>query len=426
VRVLFVPLPEKSHLYCMTPLAWALIAAGHEVRVAAMPALRDAVTGIGVTAVPVGRDSDIHERMAELPDSQDFDTASWSRCEPGEIGWEELLHRYELSVPFGFALYNDPMLADLVDFAGHWQPDLVVRDPLAYAAGIAAEACGAAHVRLLWCADVWGRSRETFRHYVAHAPERRGQDPLAEWLSASGEPYGVRFSEELVDGQATIDMLPAELRLPSTLRELPMRYVAHNGPAVVWDWLREPVTRPRVCLTLGTSNIEGYGDDYVSVLTVLRELADLDIEVVAALAPAQRAKLGEVPANARIVDNVALHTLLPSCSAIIHHGGFGSFATALDNAVPQMIVSTSVSDHELRGRALEQSGAGALLHHTRATPSAVGDALRHLLNEPAVARSARRLRDAMATMPPPARLVDDLENLAAARRTDKPLATPAG
>ena len=48
MRVLFVPLPEKSHLYCMVPLAWALVATGHEVRVAAAPSLREAITGAGL------------------------------------------------------------------------------------------------------------------------------------------------------------------------------------------------------------------------------------------------------------------------------------------------------------------------------------------------------------------------------------------
>lgn len=409
MRVLFAPLPEKSHLYCMVPLAWSFVAAGHEVRVAAAPALREAITGAGLTAVPVGSDVGIHERMAELPDSQDFDTASWSRCGPGEIGLDELLHRYELSVPFGFALYNDPVLDDLVAFAREWRPDLVVRDPIAYAAGIAAEACGAPHVRLLWCADVWGRTRATFRQLRnSDTP-----DPLAEWLAACGEPHGVAFSEELAGGLATIDMQPSELRLPSELRQLPMRYIAHNGPATVWDWLRRPPTRQRVCLTLGTSNIEGYGDDYVSVASVLDVLADADIEVVAALAPAQRAKLDDIPENARIVDDVALHTLLPTCSAIIHHGGFGSSATALDHAVPQLVVSTSVSDHEVRGRALERAGAGVLLHHSHATPRAVRQSLQHLLDDPSPAVAARRLRDAARAMPAPADVVGELEQLAA-------------
>ncbi|GGP00816.1 glycosyl transferase [Wenjunlia tyrosinilytica] len=416
MRVLFVSLSEKSHLYCMTPLAWALTVAGHEVRVASSPRLTEAITRTGLTALPVGRDHDIYRDMTAYRDSQDYKTANWSRCEPGQVDWSELRERYELSVPYAFAVYNDSMIDDLAAFAQSWRPDLVVRDPLAYSGAIAARISGAAHARLMWCEDVWGRTRRTFLELMESVPEAERVDPLADWLTSRSEPFGFSCDEEMLHGEATIVSLPGSLqRLPGQSRELAMRHIPYNGDAVVWDWLRESPKRPRVCLSLGSSNTEDYGGDYVSVPDILEALADEDLEVVAALLPAQRERLGEVPANARVVDSVALHTLLPTCSAIIHHGGYGTYATALVNGVPQLILSTSVSDHEMRGESLRDSGAGVYLHHREAGAEEVLGQVRRMIAEPGFTDCAERLRAESAAMPSPHELVPVLERMVANR-----------
>lgn len=415
MRVLFVTLSEKSHLYMMAPLAWALTAAGHEVRVASQPKATATITRAGLTAVPVGGDHGIYADMAAYRESQDYRTANWSRCERADVDWAELRERYELSVPYAFAVYNDSMIDDLAAFAQSWRPDLVVRDPLAYAGAVAARISGAAHARLMWCSDVWGRTRQTYLELMREQPESERVDPLADWLSARSEPFGFSCDEEMLHGQATIGSLPAGLAVPTASPEMPMRYIPYNGHAVVWDWLREAPKRPRICLSLGASNTEGYGGDYVSVPEILDALSGEDIEVVAALLPAQREKLGAVPCNAKVVDSVALHTLMPSCSAIIHHGGYGTFATAMVYGVPQLMLSTVIADHEQRGQALERAGAGIHVHHRAATPQTVHDHIQQLTRQPEFAEAAQRLRADAEAMPSPYDLVPTLERMAEAR-----------
>ena len=56
--------------------------------------------------------------------------------------------------------------------------------------------------------------------------------------------------------------------------------------------------------------------------------------------------------------------------------------TALVAGVPQLAVSTSISDHERRGQALERAGAGRFLHHASATPADVRSALVELVADP--------------------------------------------
>ncbi|NKI45071.1 activator-dependent family glycosyltransferase [Streptomyces physcomitrii] len=415
MRVLFAGLPEKSHLYTMVPLAWALTVAGHEVMMANAPSLTPHITGAGLVAAPVGTDNAMHRDMSGSRDSQDADVANWSRLGYGEVDHESLLGRYRVSVPWGFARYNDPVVDDLVALARYWKPDLVVRDPLAYAGGIAARACGAAHARLLWCADVYGQARGTFVELARDVPEEQREDPLAEWIEERGGPYGVPCDEELLNGQFTLDTLPPSLRPPSGLEQVSLRYVPYNGPAVRWDWLREEPKRPRICLTLGRTNSEAYGGDYLPVGDILGELAALDAEVVAALTPDTVEQLGTLPDNVRAASGVALNTLLPSCAAVVHHGGWGSFSTALVNAVPQLALSTLVADQELRGRSLEDAGAGHFLHHSEAGAARVAELTRRLLEEPSYTVAARRLRDESAAMPGPHEVVGTLERLVAAR-----------
>ncbi|WP_128376158.1 activator-dependent family glycosyltransferase [Streptomyces cavernae] len=415
MRVLFAGLSEKSHLYTMVPLAWAFVTAGHDVLMANSPSLTPVVTGAGLVAAPVGTDHALHQDMAGARDSQDADVANWSHLGRGQVDWAALRERYEISVPWGFARYNDPVLDDMVALARDWRPDLVIRDPIAYAGAVAARACGAAHARLLWCADVYGQARRTFVELARDVPETERVDPLAEWIDERSRAYGLSCDEELLNGQFTIDTLPPSLRLPSELHQLSMRYVPYNGAAVQWDWLREEPKSPRVCVTLGRTNTEAYGGDYVPLDDILRALGALDVDVVAALMPEQAEQLGDLPSNVRAVSGIALNTLLPSCDAIVHHGGWGSFSTALVNGVPQLALSTNVADQETRGRTLAQAGAGLFVHHSDVDAGQVLVHTRRLLEEPAFAAAARRLRDESAAMPSPHALVTQLEGLVADR-----------
>ncbi|GAA2643533.1 DUF1205 domain-containing protein [Dactylosporangium fulvum] len=415
MRVLFATLPEKSHLFCMTPLAWAMRAAGHEVRVASSPAFTDVIARTGMTAVGVGDNSNISSAMAQHRESQEVEPVDWSELDPAKLTWERELERAQMGA-WGFAYYNEPMIDDLVAFARHWRPDLVVWDPLTYAGPIAARAAGAAHVRSMCFADVWVMKRQLFAGLRDEQPLEQRHDPMAEWLGGRAEKLGGAFTEDLVAGQLTLDPLPERLSVPSDVRRVPIRFVPYNGPAVVPDWLAEPPDRPRVCLSLGAANTERYGGDYVAKASILEALADLDVEVVAALLPAQVSELATVPGNARVVESVPLHALLPSCAALIHHGGFGSYATALVHGVPQLCVSTPVADQTLRGTGLQRAGAGLLVPHHTASPEVVRDAVRRLVEEPGFAAGAAALRDETLARPAPAAVVGELERFAADQR----------
>ncbi|MCK7624210.1 activator-dependent family glycosyltransferase [Streptomyces sp. RS10V-4] len=424
MRVLFVANPEKAHVLPMLPLAWALRTAGHEVRVAATPWFTDVITQAGLTAVPVGRDYDLWEllrrQMHTLPDwsyrpeyglPAPYDVAQ----DPSRADWDHLVKGYEEIVRLWHKPASFPLIADLVRFARQWGPDLVLWEPLAMAAPIAAEAVGAAHGRLLWSADAFGVTRAHFLRLRDAQPEGARTDPLADWLGGYARMHGGEFTESMVTGHFTVDQLPASLRLPGGPPVLPMRFVPYGGPAVLPKWLWTPPERPRVALTMGVSSTDHGAGYEIDVQDVLDALDDLDIEVVATVAEAEQRKLARVPANARLVPYVPLHALAPTCDLAIHHAGFGTFLTMAQHPVPQLLLPWDFDGPVLGRRAAEQGGS-LTIGAERATVPAVREAVLRLLGEPGFRERAAALGDELRALPSPNALVPRLEELTAAHR----------
>ncbi|MFF8791159.1 activator-dependent family glycosyltransferase [Streptomyces sp. NPDC015125] len=422
MRVLFTVIPEKTIFLSMVPLAWALRTAGHEVRFAVQPSFVPTVTQAGLTAVPVGRDSDVFRvaRMdpEELAAARVGLHAPWDVAEdPSKATWEHLLNGYYDAVEKGHKPENFPMVAGLVEFARHWQPDLVVWDPLTCAGPIAAKATGAAHARLLFGVDVFGVARAHFLRLQARRPEGHRTDHLADWLGGYARKYGGEFTEDMVTGHFTIDQFPRCLQLEADgLDYLRMQFVAYNGPSSVAKWLWAKPAKPRVALTMGLTATDLFDGYTIHTQDVLDSLADLDIEVVATIADAEKAKLSSVPGNARLLPFVPLHALAPTCAVVIHHAGPGTLGTVARHGVPQLSIPFSF-DEPLLARKLAEHGAGLELPHGKATGQAIREQVLRLLDEPEFGARAGDLRDELLALPTPNALVPRLEELTFRHRT---------
>ncbi|SDL64057.1 L-desosaminyltransferase [Lentzea albidocapillata subsp. violacea] len=409
MRVLLACVGLKTHFYKIVTTAWALQTAGHEVLVASHPMLVDDIIGAGLSAVSVGED---HLMFAQSKPG----TRSYSRdwdftfSTPETLTWD-YLHELHASLVdrFHTTLNNDTFVDGMVEFAERWRPDLVLWELGTYAGAFAARAAGAAHARIVWGQDVTMRARQEFlRLEQERAPQDR-DDPLETWLQEVASRFGDSFDEELVTGQFTLDLLPASARLPTDLHVVPVRYVPHNGPSVVPAWVYEEPKRPRVCVTLGLAGRER-GLDYVSQADFLEAVADLDVELVVTMNEFQRAQLREVPANARIVDFIPLHALLPSCAAIVHHGGSGTWATAMLAGVPQVVVAATW-DTPVKAQHLERVGAGLHVPAAELTPDVLRAKVVRVLDDPAFRESAERLRQEVLSEPSPNEVVATLERL---------------
>jgi len=419
MRVLLTSYAAKTHFQNLVPLGWALHNAGHEVRVASHPMLTRIVTSSGLTAAPVGADWELARFMTEYPDEQrfihgiDFTTDGRERWD-----WAQLLGMETVLVPCFYSFVNNAAFIDgLVDFALDWRPDLVVWESLSFAGAVAARVSGAAHARLTyWYEDILAFARAEFVSAAADQPPTDREDPTAEWLGGALRRYGHDFDEEIVTGQWTIDTMPPSAHVPLGVQRVPMRYVPYNGPAEVPDWLHGPADRPRICLTLGVTGREGAGGrtamvtSMVSLPDLLDAMADLDVEVVATLDESQRDGLPPLPDNVRLVDFVPLQALLPTCAAIVHHGGVGTWFTAATYGVPQIIVATSW-DTPIRAQRTEERDAGLAVPAAELTPEVLRDKVIRVLEEPRFAAGAGRLRDELLATPTPADIVPELVRL---------------
>ncbi|MFB8276854.1 activator-dependent family glycosyltransferase [Nocardia colli] len=412
MRVLMTSLAVEAHFNGTVPLAWALRAAGHEVRFASQPALTTAITRAGLTAVPVGTDHTHHEIVRDLGAEltgfyRDIDFTG-ERGGPRDRKAANSL----LTATFYAQANNDSMVDELVDYARWWQPDLVIWEPFSFAGGVAARACGTAGARLLWGPDLFGLSREAFLADTAALPPELRDDALEEWLTWTLARHGLDYDERVVTGDFSIDQMPEGVRLPSPNESVPMRYVPYNGVSEVPDWLRETPAQQRICLTLGITSRDMAYPNLISPAELFDAVADLDIEIVATLNEAQAAEVGRIPANTRVVDFVPLHALMPTCAAIIHHGGAGTWSTAAVYGVPQLVVA-GMWDNVYRAQRLSDLGAGLYLPPHELTGSRLREGVLRLLDEPGFGAGALALRDRMLAEPSPGDVVATLEAAAA-------------
>ncbi|MDX3195179.1 activator-dependent family glycosyltransferase [Streptomyces sp. MN03-5084-2B] len=418
MRVLLTTYPERTHFLALVPLAWALRTAGHDVRVAVQPKFAPTVTQAGLTAAPVGRNSDLWQILGRYGHFLTDDPNDLGIPPPYDavereataITWDYLVTGYARQVERWHKISNVPMIAGLVEFARQWKPDLVLWEPTTYAGPIAAKACGAVHGRVLLGPDIYGVARDHFLRLRAQRSPGEQHDPMADWLGACARKYGGEFGEDMVTGQFTVEQLPESLRLSANLRYLPMRYVPYGGQAVVPRWLRARPERPRIALTMGLTTSEHDIDQSEALREMLGGLAELDAEVVATVAEADQKRLGPLPGNIRMVSYVPLTALVPTCDVLVHHAGFGTLATTIPYAVPQLLLPTE-HDAPMLGRMFAAQGAGLSLGPGEHSASHITAGVTRLLTESGFREGAAGLREEMLALPAPNEVVARIEDL---------------
>lgn len=421
MRILIAVAPLTAHLYPSVPLAWALQSAGHEVRVASDTELAGQITATGLTALGLGEHTAQFASLTEaeldaFSDALGFEAGSY----PDRL-WRAL--RYYLVAIFKRYHPDEEgrqELADnLVGFARDWQPDLVVWDPACPVGAVAARECGAASARMMWGPDytAWIRSSLVERFDDPASAASADADPLAAVLAPVFRRFGYDFSDDMLFGDFTVDPIPMRLPGPEGLRRIPMRWVPYTGAAPVPQWLTQPPTRPRVCLSLGvTGRTVNDGPD-TRVMAAFEAVAKLDVEVVATVNAAQLGEDPDIPDNVRILDYMPLTQVVPTCSAIIHHGGFGTFCAAAAHGVPQVIITDQSGAAMSSARYLEAAGAGVALPESEVTTAQLADGLSQVLTDPSFRRGAAAVYGDLTAAPGPGEIVPILERMTAQFRT---------
>lgn len=422
MRILFTTIAEDSHILAQAPLAWALTTAGHDVRVASAPAMTEVITSAGLTAAPLGTDHKMHELLAQIAEQGagaiENELSDWSEPFADKLTWPQISVKMQVAVPMALQPYNEPIVRDLVAFAREWQPELVIWDPLTYAGAIAATAIGAVHARLLWSVDIYSTMRAAYVELKEQQPPEGQGDPLQDWLGRLLAEYGAEFSETVTSGHFTIDPIPTSVQLSLPVERVPVRYAPYNGRSAVPRWLWEQPSRPRIAVTSGSSFEAALGATFLPFREILAGLAEVDAEIIATLSEAEQEKFGPLPDNVRAVGFVPMQALLPTCAAVVHHGGFGTWSTAAYFGVPQLIPTIRHGDLWLRAGRTEEAGAGLRLHAPSSTAAEVTTAVRQLLDDSSFSAGAAKLRTEIRETQTPNTAVAEIERLVAQHRAD--------
>ena len=424
MKVMFIPWGQVTHYFFMVPLAWAFRAAGDEVRVASHPGAADGIKRSGMSVTVVG---DAYNFLAEqkkiigdwrrgmtassaTADSRAF-TLTPDRLEEG-LSRDYLMRTLKRFLEPRLVPYTKAaqvMADDVVQFARAWQPDLVVSDPLVMAAPLAARAAGAPLVHLQWGPAIQrragqfpcnGASPDLWPDDLRDLYARHGVEPAAEHAAA------------------TVDSCPAALQYDETIpSRIPARFVPYNGTGDAPRWLTEPPRRPRICVTWGTITTIMGGREGFLVPRILDALAgfDVDVDVVVAITASDRPLLGDLPERVRVIENLPLHLLLPSCDAIIHQGGASTMLTAASFALPQLLVPT-MADQLANAERIAAAGAGVSLKWADASTETITADIKTIVSDQATRQAARSLGDEIHAQPAPAAIAAALRQLTTRRQ----------
>lgn len=373
VRVLFSSTTGIGHVLPMVPLARAFAGAGHEVLWATGTDAVTVVEGAGLTAVPCG------------PAGADLARLRGSVLRPAsELPGAE---RAAFVFPrmFGEAL-APAMARDLLPVAQEWRPDLLIHEHGELASPLAGAVLGVPSLTHAFGGAIPAP-------LLAEAGRRVA--PMWAELGLEVPAYAGCFEF------AYLDICPASVQAVPTghidCLVLPVR----PGMALEPD----PHDPPLVYVTMGTVQNRA-----IDLGPLVRAVAGLPVEVLVAVGHDGDTDLGQQPSNVRVRRWVDQARVVASASAVVSHGGSGTFLGALAQGVPQLCLPQA-ADQFRNAEGGTRAGASLALMPPQVTPRAVAEAVDLLLHDPTTRRSAERVAAEIAGMPAPAELVTELVDL---------------
>jgi len=409
VTLLIISPDYASHLLPLATLGTAWRDAGHRVVVATGPATADIVESFGFerTNLSLGKGSNPGVIRAEQQPTGE-DDALRGFFDATRRGMVETL-TFQAEARLSDLMWEPVRVAREVQaVVAEIQPDAIIVDHLAFSARLALVAAGVpyadvvlGHPSALPVGDeVYGFPPAWPAAFDPSADELRMLRELcdrvsksftAEWNAALAElapkaPRSVSaFGEH---GDLLLLNYPAELSAPARAAILPPHRFL--GSAV-----REEARDAEVDAWLAGSNEHFV---YVSFGSFLSVRADVIARVCAALkrvgirgaiaiGSADRAELGELPADWLVREFLPQVTLLERAAAAVTHGGNNSVTESMTMGVPLVVLPFS-TDQFAGAAALEDAGFGVSLAPNTATVAELTDAVLRSLDLPAKAALA--------------------------------------
>jgi UDP:flavonoid glycosyltransferase YjiC (YdhE family) len=186
--------------------------------------------------------------------------------------------------------------------------------------------------------------------------------------------------------------------------------VLHAGPLGVGCPPPQPARageRQRVLLTFSTTVMGGQTE---LIDRVCEAVADLDVDAVLTLGGAVGRDAVRVPDSIEVMAFADHDRLMPSCAAVVGHGGLGTVLRALAHGVPQLLLPLG-RDQAFNAGRVEQLEAGIRLP-TDAPPERIQLGLRALLTDSRFPEAAARAASRIASDEPDRTAAEALERVA--------------
>jgi UDP:flavonoid glycosyltransferase YjiC (YdhE family) len=165
-----------------------------------------------------------------------------------------------------------------------------------------------------------------------------------------------------------------------------------------------PTAEPLVYVTLGTVQ-----NSAELLREVVAGVAGAGFPVLVAVGPrVEPASLGAQPDHVRVEQWVDQDAVLARCTAVVSHGGSGTFLGALAHGLPQLCLPQA-ADQFRNAEGGVRSGAAVALVPSENTSDSVRAAVERLLADPGLRAGAERVSAEIAAMPGP----DDVVRLLA-------------
>jgi len=367
MRVLFSSTSGYGHVIPMLPLARAFREAGHDVLWATAEQATPLVTASGTEAVASGASGAEEAAVRAAVRAKGEELAGPARA------------AFVFPRMFGEAL-TPPMAADLVGIARDWGPDLLIHEQAELAAPLVAALLAVPSVP----------------HSFGPAVPVQALDESASLLAGLWRAHGLEVPPYAGCYRAGyLDICP-----PS-VQTMPVDHIRKVQPLRPADAGPVPApAEPLVYVTLGTVH---QGADLLR--EVVAGVAGLAVPVLVAVGPRMSPdSLGEQPAHVRVESWVDQSAVLGRCSAVVSHGGSGTFLGALACGLPQLCLPQA-ADQFRNAEGGGRAGASLMLAPSEVSPDAVRAAAERLLTDPDLRQGAQRVAAEIAAMPGPEAVV---------------------
>jgi len=379
MRLLFTSRRGAGHLHPLLPLATAAREAGHEVLLAMAEGQRADVEAAGLAFLPTPEDP--------------TDLAAIKGLDPARIRHHIFQHHFadaELGV----------RLPGLRAVVAEWRPDVVVHEVAEFAGAIAAAEAGIPSATVSFGPMV-----------PADVIELAAAAAAKHWRAAGlvPDPTAGVYSHLYFDICPPLLQSPEMASIPIVRPLRPVPFGAGDGaPAQVFGDLR----RPAVYFTMGTAFGRDAGLFRTVIEGVRHEARDL---LVTTGGKIDVGDLGPPADNVHVHEFIPQAQVLPHCDLVVTHGGSGTVLGALGAGLPLLVLPQG-ADQFYNGQRILAAGVGLVLRPPEVTVDSVRKAARELLTEPSYRTTAARAATEIASMPPPAAAVADLERLVAGVR----------